>query len=512
MNIGDVLNAVFSLLSSRMTRQIEKDPEFRRELLTAFRKLVGYIEELEHQEKANRWVDPAISRKVDELRHAVNQKGSLQSDVNWKSAAEKYAAQTENEKPERERISDDELRLIQERCTLKSKAVRWCITRQFHSADGPTDESDQMRRELIEQAKTVPDCYLWMLRMDCDASDTDKSAYECWENLAECFENLALVAELVQAVLPYREEQRDLMELAVKYTAEAQSALRVAVYEVGNKLPDPDQEKCFWWLRRTTEEQRIFVERHMRWNDPADASAWLDLRERIEKLNSEFHERLHLDRQVPKLLNRARFHVKMIEGDRADPEGHDWKVIADCVRNLLNLGIKPSHTAMRELLFPIRNIIEQQPPDIFQTIQPVLDEIRRYESLTPAAAEGTYAGELTEEVDKVRQLVKGKKLVMLGGIPQQSARQSIVEAFELEDLIWIDSRAHESVEHFRPYVYQPNVAAFLLLIRWCSHAFGALEDDCQKANVPFIRITGGYSPNQIAHQILAQAEDKLRSL
>lgn len=506
MNVGEVLSSLFQLLSGRLARQIEQNPEFRREILTALRKLVGHIEELERKDQTAKRVDPQLSRKLEELCSV-----GLAGDKNWTSAEERYSLAPEQNKVEKERVSDDELRLIQERCNLKTKAVRWCITRRFHSTDAMTEEIDAQRRELINQARNLPDCYLWMLYVPDSPAAEDKSAFECWENLAECLENLAHVTELLQAVLPYREEQRDLLEKTVKYTAEAQSALRVAVSDVGNRQPDPDQEKCFWWLRRTTEEQRIFVERYMRWNDPADASAWEDLRNRIRALNREFHERLQLDHQVPKLLNRARFHVKMIESGQDHPERHDWRVIAECVTQLMELGIKPSHTSMRELLYPIRDQAEEQPVDIYQAIYPVISEICRYESLEIAASEGTYAGKLNEDVRTVASLLQGQKIVMLGGTPQASARQMLIAAFRLQDLIWIDSRAHESVEHFRDYIYQPRIAAFLLLIRWCSHSFAALEEDCKKVGVPFIRITGGYSPNQVAYQILSQAGDKLRA-
>ena len=509
MNIGEVLNNLFLLLSDRLTRQLERSPEFRREMLTTLRKLVGHLEELERMERkelAVKRVDPQLFKKLEELRSV-----GISGDKNWTSAGERYTPVLEGNKPEKERVSDDELRLIQERCNLKTKAVRWCITQRFHGTDDTTEENEAQRRELIDQARNLPECYLWMLYVTDSPTAEDKSAFECWENLAECFENLAHVTELLQAILPYREEQRELLEQAVKYTAEAQSALRVAVEDVGNRVPDPDQEKCFWWLRRTTEEQRIFVERYMRRNDPADASAWEDLRNRIRSLNREFHERLQLDHQIPKLLNRARFHVKMIETGRDHPEEHDWRIIAECVTQLMELGIKPSHTSMRELLYPIRNMVESLPEDIYQAIQPVINEIIRYESLEVAESEGDYAGDLSNDVEAAASLLRGKKIIMLGGTRQESARQKLIETLQLEELIWLDSRAHESVEHFRDYIFQPGVAAFLLLIRWCSHSFAALEEDCKKAGVPFIRITGGYSPNQIAYQILTQAGEKLKS-
>ena len=49
----------------------------------------------------------------------------------------------------------------------------------------------------------------------------------------------------------------------------------------------------------------------------------------------------------------------------------------------------------------------------------------------------------------------------------------------------------------------------LLAIRWSSHAFGDIKQFCDQHGKPLVRLPGGYSPNQVAAQIVMQAGEKL---
>jgi hypothetical protein len=48
------------------------------------------------------------------------------------------------------------------------------------------------------------------------------------------------------------------------------------------------------------------------------------------------------------------------------------------------------------------------------------------------------------------------------------------------------------------------VTTVLLAIRWSSHSYGEVRDFCEKHGKLFVRLPGGYNPNQVAHQILLQ--------
>ncbi len=88
-----------------------------------------------------------------------------------------------------------------------------------------------------------------------------------------------------------------------------------------------------------------------------------------------------------------------------------------------------------------------------------------------------------------------------------AAQAALEQAFELAELVWLSSEEHQSIELFRPQVARSEVALVMLAIRWSSHSFGDVKDFCDAYGKPFVRLPGGYSPNQVARQILDQASE-----
>jgi hypothetical protein len=84
-------------------------------------------------------------------------------------------------------------------------------------------------------------------------------------------------------------------------------------------------------------------------------------------------------------------------------------------------------------------------------------------------------------------------------------------ALGLKDLIWIETREHQSIEGFEPAIARPDVAVVLLAIRWSSHAFGDVKRYCDRHGKLLVRLPGGYNPNQVAAQILSQGSGQLES-
>ena len=76
-------------------------------------------------------------------------------------------------------------------------------------------------------------------------------------------------------------------------------------------------------------------------------------------------------------------------------------------------------------------------------------------------------------------------------------------------MIWIETKEHQSIESFKPMIARPDVVVVLLAIRWSSHAFGEIRHLCDRHGKPLVRLPGGYSPNQVAAQILAQCSEQL---
>ena len=120
------------------------------------------------------------------------------------------------------------------------------------------------------------ECYLWM-RTPNGPAVPDPAQYEV---IAGCFEAVAEALALVRLLLEPPAAPKALFASSLYLLAEAQSALRVAVAQLGD-YEDADQGQVFDWLRTTTDEQQVYIPRHMKWEDPADPGNAAGLLERI---------------------------------------------------------------------------------------------------------------------------------------------------------------------------------------------------------------------------------------
>lgn len=80
---------------------------------------------------------------------------------------------------------------------------------------------------------------------------------------------------------------------------------------------------------------------------------------------------------------------------------------------------------------------------------------------------------------------------LIGGVRLPEDHQALKAAVGLEDLVWFESRKHESIDVFEPYVARPEVAVELLAIRWSSHSLGDLKKFCDLHSEPMVRPPGG---------------------
>ena len=112
-------------------------------------------------------------------------------------------------------------------------------------------------------------------------------------------------------------------------------------------------------------------------------------------------------------------------------------------------------------------------------------------------------------VREAARLLSGRSIVLIGGLRRPEAQRSLTSALGLRELSWIETKEHQSITAFEPTIARPDVALVLLAIRWSSHAFGDVKQYCDRHGKPLVRLPGGYSPNQVAVQILSQCSEKL---
>jgi hypothetical protein len=408
--------------------------------------------------------------------------------------------------PSPPQVSDADLPVIEARCRLKAEACRFVAERRRRERAGgePVAEIEAGDRGLIARAKALPDCFLWMCHRE-PALPGDLSRYD---ELAGCFEAAADAAGMLRAVAANPEADEAFVR-ALDLAAEAQSIVRVAVGMIDLGYVDNDQLKLFIWLREMAAQRRTLIRRHMKRDDPADPAGWAGLREQIADLCGRLRRGHDRVKRRKGLFNQARYHLRRIHADPRAEHEHDWHKVIDAIATLVDDGLPPSSVELRDLVLPIA----EELPDDFElpkNVELVLREIDRFLALRPARdAAAPPDEEPTDEVRRARELLGGRSLVLIGGERRPTAAEVLEGSFRLRELIWIETREHQSHAAFEPYVARDDVAAVVLAIRWSSHGFGEVKEFCDKYGKPLVRLPAGYSPNQVAYHLLRQVGERI---
>lgn len=401
--------------------------------------------------------------------------------------------------------TDDELPLIEERCRLKAEACRWAEQRRRLAMASPDfrAEVEPKDRDLIAHAKQIPDCFLWMSHPTApNPSDPAE-----WLGLAGCFDALANAVGLMEKLLEENEVGTEVFQQTVDLLAEAQSAVRIAVVRMDGPPTDHDQARVFGWLKHLASNRQIFIRRFMRLDDPAEPTRWGDLNMRVMELAGRWDEGRRKTTSRKKVLGRLRYKLAQVGSAGADAKAM-WASVSEDVEELVKSGMAPSSLELRELLI---DHVEQLPE--MATMSPgfqlTMREIDKYLATAPSRDDEDDGPAADPLFNEVAEMLAGKAAIIIGGERRPHAAEAIERAFLLSELIWIDTRAHESTAGFEPYVARPEVAMVLLAIRWSSHSYGEVQDFCRQYGKPLVRLPGGYNPRQIAAQILDQCSNRL---
>ncbi len=397
---------------------------------------------------------------------------------------------------------EDELAPIEARCRKKADAARWAATHERWLQQGADleDETPSPDPEITRWADTLTNGLYWQDPSD-PAQVVDVSVLE---DLGGCFEAVAESLALVRGILDERRANPRSLEDVLPLIAEAQSALRAAIQRISGP-DDADQLQVFDWLKAMAARSHVYIRRFMRVDDPADPVRWPDLLGRIERQRDR-HGQTGRGPQHEASFVRLRSLVGAIREGRATDA--DWRAVIEVVEDLLGKGVPPSNREIRELLLPsIEDIpdMDDMPPGF----RLVLREIDRFLSTHSVSTKSSAAPEPTAEVKEAARLLAGKSAVMIGGSRRREAQESLKKALGLKELIWIETKEHQSVGTFEPLVARTDVALILLAIRWSSHSFGEVKQLGERHGKPLVRLPGGYSPNQVAAQVVSQCSAQL---
>ena len=369
-----------------------------------------------------------------------------------------------------------DLSAVAENLTLKAQASHWA------ARHGYTQEREALntRFELLNEARAT-DVYLWMLdrnRVDLEASD----------DLAE----LAELFELTTQALAFWQDAADTPEQrdADYLLADTQAALRVAI-EGFSRISDEDQYALFKALRLSGQASRTYLPQLSMRYTPLPIH---DIKVQLQALTETKERREANERTLKRLLSKARYLVGLVLEMPTDVA--QWHKADEALGELEVLG-----AGVTALLEPLRAL---RVPD---ELHDLAARLALPEPVPERSASPRVEDVPSAEVTRVRELLAGREVVIVGGEVRREAVEGLERAFGCR-VRWIESAPHTSLSVFEPAITE-EVAVVLLLIRWASHSYGELVHVCKARGVPLVRLAAGYNPNRVAHDILEQAEERL---
>jgi hypothetical protein len=397
-------------------------------------------------------------------------------------------------------VPADQLDLASRRAALKAEVAQLLFDRGAGAA--PSTSDDQLRTRLAG----IGGGRLWLL-------DDELPAGADLLLIARCSENLSTAARLAGRI-----QRRIDTDAAPPHSpsltvlAEVQSALRAAALTAGIE-DEEDQMILFSWLRVTCDVHRVFIDRFMRARQLADPHRWQAQRDELAHLVDEIEGQPERAAAKKKLLNKARFHVKKLAADPAGGQADDWQSLDEAVTALLAAGEAPSSQAVREALTPLAS----SEPAAYapgRELKLALREVARFlEQRSEADDDGDSDEPPNPDVAEAARLLRGRVVLLIGGVVKEHRRQAIERAFELGELRWIGANMNDaSTGDFEPQLRRPETSLVVRMVRFTRTHHGELMDLCKRYNRPFVNLPAGYGVNQLAAEVLAQAGDQLRAL
>lgn len=417
------------------------------------------------------------------------------------------AAQTENGGFETESREID-LSLVEKRCRLKADSCRVFIERRKAIGD-PLREPLVVERvaAMIATAKATPECFLWVFWRERSQPDDDRLRV-----IAACYDTMAAAVVLVRKIDELGEEASAAdTEQAFQLLAEADSALRVALESTWLSSPDVDQDQVHLWLRRETAYRHVFVPRFMRLDDPADPAASESLSQRIAGLSAAIDSRRKHAKAIANALQQVKYHARQLAGKSVEEAVHDWKKMDAAIAFLSEHGVAISDRRIAERL---RDVAGLPPPEgvVGPLLARALDGLRA-KAGEDDADEPAPGKTWSERVRAVRELLSGKRVVIIGGEKRQEKINAMIDAFDLAECEWVELVEHSSGRHMAAPIRRPETALVLILIRLAGHLHvDEAREYARAAGKPFVNIEAGYGIEQIAEQTLTQVGSQLHTV
>ena len=407
-----------------------------------------------------------------------------------------------------------DLAMVETRSRLKAASCRLFVEKRAAGAGSNAEYEIRHRmNEMIAKAKAMPSCFLWVFWRERTPPDDGVLA-----QIAECYDAQADVVGMMRrfdemGVGGRTDEEGELF----RAMAEANSALRVALGGTWLTGDDEDQVEAHVWLRQETASRRVFIDRHMTAGDPADPSKCADLRERLRQIGARLDECVSRAKAVKSGLSQIKYHAGQIVKNGPDEGAAHWAKVGEAFAKLRGLGIAAADRRVAEAIGPRAARGWTGESSDTQGLAAAVARAAKLETDPDAGADATRdeegsanEREWSQGVVQVRTLLRGKRIVVIGGERNAAAVDRFIEAFELADAEWVTLAEHGPSTPMRGPINRADTAAVVVIIKLAGHLHAEeARGYASSAGKPCIHLSGGYNPERVAEAILDQASNRL---
>ncbi|MGK0219097.1 MAG: hypothetical protein ACI9HE_002598 [Planctomycetota bacterium] len=382
---------------------------------------------------------------------------------------------------------------VEARSRWKEAALRFVVERR--SADEDLSEQLATReRELRDERTNHEETYPWMLE-DC-GSGNDEALLDA----ADCYDVVATVASRIAELQSTGALDEGAPSELLYLIAEAQSALLAALSQVGQRT-DSDQRDLFLWLKDQTHRHRIYVDRHMRLEDPADAKGSADrlrrLGERVELVNAG----ALATRERGKLLNKLRFHTRKCLESQRILEG-DATTLTATLLHWKELGLGLDDRSVVELVGPLESLADG-------ALGELLAEINSGECSFPKESGEDAVAPRRSSTDEARQLLADQNALAFE-LEGECDVKALSEGLGLAKLEVVAVPEAPTEEQLVAWIDGNEGKLVLLGRRLDEDAYEVFKRICLERGRLFVRLPDGFEPAHVARQVIRQVGWRLR--
>ena len=109
---------------------------------------------------------------------------------------------------------------------------------------------------------------------------------------------------------------------------------------------------------------------------------------------------------------------------------------------------------------------------------------------------------LQQELKAVREVTRGKRLLILGGTCREENRRKLEAALELRELVWPSTKPSDPLARFDTDIRHSDIVA--LLTRFSRKEWKNAQDICAREGKKFVHLTTGYGVSQVVRHFYKQ--------